>query len=399
MSSVTTRQPLGDAMRPPSDLMARVSSLSSVSAAVSYTSPWTPGSRPPRLAATVRSARARNIDAVPVSTNTRPRRRRISREYRTYSFRWSWPRRPWPVFAVEETADRHQGAVAGEALDAGGEEAVVEHGVGVHAHDDVVVAETVEESAQRLVERARLLVGVADGDEHLRPVRSRDGFGRIGAVVGHDDDAVRRRVLGTERVERRSDGGGLVVGGDEDGDRDRSAEDATGLGHHELGGEQLHLGIGRAPGSVHDNPFDEGHAGGEEQTETDGADHDGEGRRLGVVEDVPHAEQCPRLRGLIDRGGARRHGEPQQERSTDRDACDDQSDVAAEPATGVTAPGGPDIVVAWPEPAGPPPDVASRAGWPAVDGSVSSESVVPGSGAASRAAAFVHDIHIGRIGR
>ena len=40
-----------------------------------------------------------------------------------------------------------------------------------------------------------------------------------------------------------------------------------------------------------DDPFDEGHAGGEEQTETDGADHDGEGRRLVVVEDVPPAEQ------------------------------------------------------------------------------------------------------------
>ena len=249
-------------------------------------------------------------------------------------------------FAVEETADRHQGAIAGEALDAGGEEAVVEHGVGVHAHDDVIVSETVEQFAQRLVERTRLLVGVAHGDKHLRPVRSRDGFGRIGAVVSHDDDAVRRRVLGTERVKRRSDGGCLVVGGDEDGDRDRSAEDATGLGHHKLGGEQLHLSIGRAPGSVHDNPFDEGHSSGDDQTETDGADHDSEGRCLVVVDDVPPAEQCPRLRGLIDRGGVCRHREPQQERSTDGDACDDQSDVAAQPAAGVTAPGGPDIVVA-----------------------------------------------------
>ena len=50
-------------------------------------------------------------------------------------------------FAVEEAADRHQGAIAGEALDAGGEEAVVEHGVGVHAHDDVVVSEPVEQPA------------------------------------------------------------------------------------------------------------------------------------------------------------------------------------------------------------------------------------------------------------
>ena len=150
---------------------------------------------------------------------------------------------------------------------------------------------------QRLVERPRLLVGVADGDEHLRPVRTRDGFGRIGAVVGDDDDAVRRRVLGAERVERRADGGRFVVGRDEDGDRDRSAEHATGLGHHELGSEQLHLGIGRAPGSVHDDPFDEGDAGGEEQPETDGTDHDGDGGRLGVVEDVPHAEHRPSTSG------------------------------------------------------------------------------------------------------
>ncbi len=95
----------------------------------------------------------------------------------------------------------------------------------------------------------------------------------------------------TERVERRADGGRLVVGGDEDGDRHRAAEHAAGLGHHELGREQLHLGVGRAPGSVHDDPFDERHARGEQQRETDGTDHDGEGGRLGVVEDVPDAEQ------------------------------------------------------------------------------------------------------------
>ena len=66
-------------------------------------------------------------------------------------------------------------------------------------------------------------MGVGHGYKHFRPVRSRDGRGRIGAVVSYDDDAVRRRVLGTERVERGSDGGGLVVGGDEDGYRDCSA--------------------------------------------------------------------------------------------------------------------------------------------------------------------------------
>ena len=283
---------------------------------------------------------------------------------------------------------------------AGAEEPVVEHGVGVHAHDDVVVSETVEESAQRLVERPGLLVGVAHGDEHLRPVRSRHGFGRIGAVVRHDDDAVRRRVLGTERVKRRSDGGCLVVGGDEDGDRDRSAEDATGLGHHELGGEQLHFGIGRAPGSVHDNPFDEGNAGGEDQTETDGADHDGEGRRLVVVDDVPPAEQCPRLRGLIDRGGACRHREPQQERSTDGDACDDQSDVAAEPAAGVTAPGGPDIVVAC---TGARRTLSPNGGITSgVAGRGRIDVVGVGGARLGRGeprSASVHDVHIGRIDR
>lgn len=163
--------------------------------------------------------------------------------------------------------------------------------------------------------------------------------------VNHDDDAVRSRVLGTERVKRRSYGGCLVVGGDEDGDHDRSAEDATGLGHHKPGGEQLHLGIGRAPGSVHDHPFDKGGAGDEDQTETDGADHDGEDRHLVVIDDVPPVEQDCRLRGLNDRVVASRHREPQQERPTDGDACDDQSDVAAGPGAGVTASGGQDIVV------------------------------------------------------
>ena len=55
-----------------------VSSLSSVSAAVSYTSPGVPGIEAPRLSATVRRARDRNMEAVPVSTKTRPRRRPIS---------------------------------------------------------------------------------------------------------------------------------------------------------------------------------------------------------------------------------------------------------------------------------------------------------------------------------
>jgi len=249
-------------------------------------------------------------------------------------------------FAVEEATDRHQGAIAGEALDACGEEAVVEHGVGVHAHYDVVVSESVEQPAERLVECPRFLLGVAHGDEYLRAVGTRDVFGRIRAIVGDDDDAVRRTILGPERVERRSDGGCLVVGRDENGDRDRSAEHATGLGHHELGSEQLHRGIGRASRPVHDDPFDEGHAGGEDQTETNRTDHDGDGRRLGVVEDVPCAEHRGRLRGLIDRRGACRRHEPQHERAADGDRCDEQSDVAAEPATGVSAPRGPDIVMA-----------------------------------------------------
>ena len=203
-------------------------------------------------------------------------------------------------FAVEQTADRHEGSIAGEALNANGKEAVVEHGIRVHAHDDVVLPETVEKSAQCLVERPRLLVGVVHGFKHFRRVRSRNEFGRISAVVSDNDDAVRRRVLGTERVKRRSDGSCLVVGGDEDGDRYRSAKDASGCGHHKFGGEQLHCDVGRATRSVRDHSFDEGHGGGEDETETDRADHDGEGRRLVVVDEVPPAEQCPRLRSLAD---------------------------------------------------------------------------------------------------
>ena len=69
----------GEIINAPRDFSAIVSSLSSVSASVSYTSPWWPGRSVPRLSAIVLSARDRNIEAVPVRTNTRPRRRRISR--------------------------------------------------------------------------------------------------------------------------------------------------------------------------------------------------------------------------------------------------------------------------------------------------------------------------------
>ena len=87
MTSVTTEHSLGETINPPRDFSASVSSLSSVSAAVSYTSPGRPGILVPRDSAIARSPRGRNAEAVPVSTNTRPRRRWMSRLYRVYSLR------------------------------------------------------------------------------------------------------------------------------------------------------------------------------------------------------------------------------------------------------------------------------------------------------------------------
>ena len=48
-----------------------------------------------------------------------------------------------------------------------------------------------EHLRQRLVERACLLLRVADGGEDLRAVLARDVGGVVGAVVGHDHDPVR----------------------------------------------------------------------------------------------------------------------------------------------------------------------------------------------------------------
>ena len=124
-----------------------------------------------------------------------------------------------------------------------------------------------------------------------------------------------------------------------------SGEDASGLGHHELRCEQLHVGIGRPPGAIQDDAFDEGDSRGEDQRQTHGAENDRERRRSGVVEDVPHAEHRARLRGLIDRRRARRHREPQQERRADGDACDDQADVSTEPAARTASLGRATVVV------------------------------------------------------
>ena len=206
---------------------------------------------------------------------------------------------------------------------------------------------SVEKSAQRLVECPRLLVRVAHGVQTLPPraLRAMDAVAsvqlsattmtRFGAGCWAPSES---SVAPMEAASLWAGMRTVTVTGPPKTPRVSAITS--------LGASNFTCGIGRAPGSVHDHPFDEGHAGGEDQTETDGTDHDGEGGRLGVVDDVPSAEQCPGLRGLIERGRACRHCEPQQERSTDGDACDDQSDVAAEPAAGITAPGGPDIVVA-----------------------------------------------------
>ncbi len=77
INSVRTRHSFGEIIFAPRDLRARVSSLSSVRAAVSYTFPVAPGISTPRAAATSSKTCERKMLAVPVKTKTRPRRAAI----------------------------------------------------------------------------------------------------------------------------------------------------------------------------------------------------------------------------------------------------------------------------------------------------------------------------------
>ena len=70
---------------------------------------------------------------------------------------------------------------------------------------------SLEHLRQRLVERARLLLGVVDRGEDLRPVLSRDLGGVVGAVVGDDHHPVRWPGLAPQRFQRRGDRERLVV--------------------------------------------------------------------------------------------------------------------------------------------------------------------------------------------
>ena len=74
-----------------------------------------------------------------------------------------------------------------------------------------------QQPGQRLVERAGLLLGVADGLDHLDAAGAGDLDRRVGAVVGDHDHAVRRPGLAGQGVEGGGEDRLLVVGGNEDG--------------------------------------------------------------------------------------------------------------------------------------------------------------------------------------
>ena len=152
----------------------------------------------PRRSATVRSAVGRNIDAVPVSTKTRPTAPRDFARVAQILVALELAEQAESLFAVEESADRHQGAVVGEPSHGGLEKSVVERGVGIHHHDNVVVALAGKNLRERLIERARLLVGVPDRLDDLDAVLAGKGDGRVGAIVSDDDDAFGPVGLGVE---------------------------------------------------------------------------------------------------------------------------------------------------------------------------------------------------------
>ncbi len=78
---------------------------------------------------------------------------------------------PAAVLAVEQAADGHQVRVVLEESEGDLEEVRGDGRVGVHHQDDVARRRRRQQPGQLLVERAGLLLGVADGLDHLDAVR------------------------------------------------------------------------------------------------------------------------------------------------------------------------------------------------------------------------------------
>jgi hypothetical protein len=92
-----------------------------------------------------------------------------------------------------------------------------DRGVGVHHHHDVPRLALGEDEGQLLVERACLLLRVADGLVDLDPMGPGHLNGRVAAVVRHHHDVVRGAGLLRQRLQREREHSFLVVCGDEHG--------------------------------------------------------------------------------------------------------------------------------------------------------------------------------------
>ena len=139
---------------------------------------------------------------------------------------------PMSLFAVEETAHRHQRAVPGEPVLGGFQESGADLRIRIHHHDAVVIAHRRQNGLQRLVQRPALLVLVLHRFEDLDTVLARHLNGGIGAIVGHHDDPRRPEALLLEGLERKGQGSFLVVRRNQHRHGDFACVDTAGASHH-----------------------------------------------------------------------------------------------------------------------------------------------------------------------
>ncbi len=82
---------------------------------------------------------------------------------------------------------------------------------------------------QRLIERARLLLAIADRRKDLGSALPRNVGGVVGAVVRHHDHVLRRPRLPPQGVKRRGDRDAFVVRRDQHGESKLSSRDLRGV--------------------------------------------------------------------------------------------------------------------------------------------------------------------------